>query len=781
MNVWMKLAITRILGFAALLTLAPFPGTVPHAASSAGVERPLSFHIREGNNDNYFLSAQSVACHLIVTGEANPRLLVNFPAGNSGIALWFDKNNPSNRALSLKLSGALSPLEDSTNGVRFRIDTGRKKVVITNFMLDSIRQVRNAGTMAQKEVETVHKALSRSPVTLLPSVSIHSRGGEEALVIERAVLKGGKYRVEILPGPGVQILKENNGALTLEGPCPVSFTVRCATPFTPLAPYDSEELFSPQALTFRDELKAHAAAPGAGEAAREKYERFNEALRNLRFLSFREKYCAGSWRFLTYFGRDTLISLMMLRPVLTPGAYCDGLASVLDRLSPHGSVAHEEDIGSWAEYRHGAETLKGKGMPTDPEMPIYDHKMVDDDFLLPVMAWSYLGDEAVAVEAKRAFLQRRGAQGEKNIVTLLRNGECILRSSSPFAMSLCTALSGSFETLVRIGMDEKVGNWRDSEEGLGRGIYPGDVNIELVPLGLSALDAFLRSKICGREELVQAAAAANLPLMSSVLKGEKGRNPGEMARVWGAARRLFVVSLTADEVRSRLGAYMEGGLSGDERRFFMDMPVEGSITVRDFVHGRRVPPSLAGGLRFYALSLNADGTPVEVENSDLAFSLFMALPSPEELSMLLPLLELPYPLGLYTDVGILVANPALSRDRVHWRTLGRKAYHGTVIWSWQVYMIELGLVRQIERFVKSGEHPDLVARMKKVQKRIIGARERAGALANSELWSFAVENGALKPAAFGAEEGADDESNAVQLWSTVFPAVIMEEKRMEGR
>jgi len=96
-------------------------------------------------------------------------------------------------------------------------------------------------------------------------------------------------------------------------------------------------------------------------------------------------------------------------------------------------------------------------------------------------------------------------------------------------------------------------------------------------------------------------------------------------------------------------------------------------------------------------------------------------------------------------------------------------------------MIELGLVRQIERYAKSGKHPELVAQMKRTLASISAARERAGALANSELWSFAVEKGAMIPAAFGAEEGADDESNAVQLWSTVFPAVIMEEKRMEGK
>src|SRR5438552_345756 len=38
----------------------------------------------------------------------------------------------------------------------------------------------------------------------------------------------------------------------------------------------------------------------------------------LAFLSYEEKLLAGSWRFLTYFGRDTLLSLRLLMPALRP-------------------------------------------------------------------------------------------------------------------------------------------------------------------------------------------------------------------------------------------------------------------------------------------------------------------------------------------------------------------------------------------------------------------------------------------------------------------------------
>ncbi|MGV8118856.1 MAG: hypothetical protein AB2L14_03730 [Candidatus Xenobiia bacterium LiM19] len=48
-------------------------------------------------------------------------------------------------------------------------------------------------------------------------------------------------------------------------------------------------------------------------------------------------------------------------------------------------MAHEEDIGTWAELRR-IEAFVYFGTPfvvTNAEKPIYDYKMVDDDFLFP--------------------------------------------------------------------------------------------------------------------------------------------------------------------------------------------------------------------------------------------------------------------------------------------------------------------------------------------------------------------------------------------------------------
>ena len=104
----------------------------------------------------------------------------------------------------------------------------------------------------------------------------------------------------------------------------------------------------------------------------------------LSFLTYQDKFLAGSWRFNTYFGRDTLISALLLAPVLEPQAVESAIASVLDRLAPNGEVAHEEDIGEFAVLRNMRE---GRGRVATP---VYDYGMVDDDFLLASLAASWM-------------------------------------------------------------------------------------------------------------------------------------------------------------------------------------------------------------------------------------------------------------------------------------------------------------------------------------------------------------------------------------------------------
>jgi hypothetical protein len=120
-----------------------------------------------------------------------------------------------------------------------------------------------------------------------------------------------------------------------------------------------------------------------------------------------------------------------------------------------------------------------------------------------------------------------------------------------------------------------------------------------------------------------------------------------------------------------------------------------------------------------------------------------------------------------TDIGMLVANPAYAGRDV-WSRFGNNAYHGTVVWAWQQAVMAAGLDRQLAR-------RDLPAatrgRLLDAQTRLWRAICAAGAMRTSELWSWSYADGRYRVEPFGAEGAHEDESNAAQLWSTVFLAL----------
>src|SRR4030095_16541136 len=69
-----------------------FAGAILAAACVATDAAPatLRFSAPEGRVLNEFYRQGAVAAHLVLTSGSAPRLVIAFPAGNSGAAVWFD-------------------------------------------------------------------------------------------------------------------------------------------------------------------------------------------------------------------------------------------------------------------------------------------------------------------------------------------------------------------------------------------------------------------------------------------------------------------------------------------------------------------------------------------------------------------------------------------------------------------------------------------------------------------------------------------------------------------
>jgi hypothetical protein len=175
----------------------------------------------------------------------------------------------------------------------------------------------------------------------------------------------------------------------------------------------------------------------------------------------------------------------------------------------------------------------------------------------------------------------------------------------------------------------------------------------------------------------------------------------------------------------------------------------------------------SGPLSFHALSLSASGEPIPVMNSDEGFMLLFGDPKPEELGRLVSALMRPFPAGLMTGVGMVVANPVFCTPALQ-KLFSRNAYHGTVVWSWQQALFAAGLARQLERHDLA---PGVRANLVKAQQTLWSAIEATRSMQNAELWSWSYGAGRYQLRPFGSAAADVDESNAAQLWSTVYLAV----------
>ena len=640
----------------------------------------LAYQIREGQNLNAFVRDRAVAAHLLLRSGEDPRIVVAFPAGNSGVGLWFGHLRT---AATWRLDQPPLPmtLHDAKGrmlyGVRAVATIAAPRLEVRQAVLSNVRLLRDYQALG-----TVPAAVVVAPSTVGATLTYARDRADGA--------PGYRLSLTVLAGhlDGTTIVAGADGRIRL------ALTAASGDP--PLTPLGGAAL-----------LNAAAADDPAARNA-------------LTFLSYREKFLAGSWRFNTYFGRDTLMSLRLLLPVLQPQAVEAGLGAVLARLAPDGEAAHEEGLSEFALLEH-QRLGDGKG-----DAPTFDYGMVDTSLMLAPVAAAYLLDRPDGRARARTFMATRF--GDTTAAALMvRNARFVVAAGAAFARDPIVA------NLVPLKGQRLTGQWRDSDEGLGRGRFAYDINAVWLPAALEAIAALTRA---GLFDAVLTPADRTALAPAAV-----------MAVVWRAkAPPLFAVTTINADARRAVAAY---------------------------AHNVGVSPTSAlaalgsDDLSYHALSLAADGTPVPVINSDDGFALLFADPAPADLDRAVTAVMRPFPAGLMTDVGLLVANPVLAPPAVQAR-FSRNAYHGTVVWSWQQALFAAGLERQLRR---ADLPPAVRAHLQVAQATLWRAITATRQFGSSELWSWAFADGRYTVAPFGASGADVDESNAAQLWSTVYLAV----------
>ena len=740
--------------------------------ASKMLDIPPTFSLVTGEQEDIFVSNANFSSHIVMTNGTCARILINFPSGNSCIALFLNSSKGEKIILKIFQEPHIFSA-NSYNGVSLGIESNSSQLLLKEYGLDSVRVIRD-GIVAEEKNRRIFAKYNKVPSNWVkPEVNIENQS--KTLTLTRTTLDEKHHyllKINLLNGKVITKGGKTFKFIT-ESKAPLKFQLKAAIDFPPLTPLSVEEIITPSAKQFIQELLV--------KGKKDEYQKSIQALRNLSALTYKDKFIAGSWRFMTYFGRDTILGILMLKNILTPRAFEIAIQSVLDRLSPDGEVAHEEDIGEQATRRRVREFNKlfGKGLTreaqsilttTPLDKPIYDYKMIDDDFMLPILATSYIKDKT----KKRNFWEYNNG-GEKNITKLLKNWNYILKQTLPLVES---GKKGKklIPYLIHLKEGELAGDWRDSNTGLGGGIYPGSVNIDLVNNSLKAISIFIKSGLYTKEELKSISKQNKLEYLNKILKEESLLEKFSLS--WGQVRTLYKVTLTPTEIRNKLSLYISHHpLPPKEKEALLSTPLqEGGYTVKKFIENNEIPPLLKDGISFYALSLTKDGEPVKVINSDFCFTLFLGEPKPEEIKEILKIINLPYPVGLYSSAGIFTANPIYSDNHKHWHTLDRRAYHGTVVWGWQMAMLEKGLIKQLNKYSTSKKEKELVKQLKSTLSKIFELEKNIGTLTSAELWSYRIKDGRFYPSPYGQDKGEVTESNAFQLWSSIYPAVIMDAK-----
>ena len=583
-------------------------------------------------------------------------------------------------------------------------------------------------------------------------------------------------------------------SIRANGNRPIRFTVRVMTDAPALTPLGREQIFNAAFLRFLADAKARAErtpqpgrvapVPGSVTSPSSYYRQLERDVRGTELLSSKEKLMAGLPNYATYFGRDMMMTSLMMQPVWTDAMAEFVIASALRKLGPMGDVSHEEALGGQAirensseynahmsEYfrlvrrgnRAAADTAlaNARAFLLDLQKVRENYHMRDDEFQLPIVAARYLANSAVTAARKKAFLMDSSDGRGPRIGLLMKELALVATLAAPYAREPVV------ENLIASPRLDSTHwrsiSWRDSNAGYANGRFEMDINAIWAPRAIQSIGEILTA--------LKSVGFSNAQVTALALGSPSGSPLGELARDsaffeqalqnWRSAGRHFVVSFTPEEIRSRVAAKLQW-LPAEERAYWQGVL---SSTGAD-----RQP------LEFLAISLDSAGRPIPVVNTDPATGLYLRNATDTTSSALAAVtrdvraIMRPYPVGLFVDrLGPLVANDAYATRSV-WESFRADTYHSPrVVWGREVNLVLLGLANQITGATDAAGRPRdpsltaYVTEMRDALRRANAAVEASG-LKHNELWSYEIVGGVLKPIRYGA-------STDVQLWNVTDLAV----------
>ena len=620
---------------------------------------------------------------------------------------------------------------------------------------------------------------------LQPDIITTGAFGPRSVTATKTTLDGkNTLQLEILPDPRDASLVVNLPVVQVRALTnrPIRLTVRVTTDGPALEALSRDQIFNTPFLRFLNDARVAAGRVSSNSrAARDvatvsRYRLLERDVRGTELLSSKQKLMAGLPNYATYFGRDMMMTSLMMQPVWTDAMPEFVIGSALRKLGPEGDVSHEEALGGQAirenagEYNaHMTEYFRLRGrsstaadtalrnaraLLTNLQTVRENYHMRDDEFQLPVVVARYLTNPAVTAARKRAFLMDATDGRGPRLNLLLKELGLVATLAAPYARD--PVVQNLIASPRLDATHWRSISWRDSNAGYANGRFAMDINAIWVPQALRSISDILTSLRTIGFTSQQLSSRLPSGFGGSVLADfmRDSTSLGRAIQNWSGAVNHFVVTLTPEQIRPAVQQKL-AWLPASERAYWANV----LATTR----------SDSSAMSFLAISLDSTGKPIPVVNTDPATWLLLrdaSDVSPAAVSGVrrdVGAIVRSYPVGLFAaGLGPFVANDAYAPPSV-WEAFKADTYHSPrVVWGREVNLILLGLANQINA-APAGTSKEYVDEMRAALRRVYDAIEASG-LKHNELWSFEIENGTLKPIRYGA-------STDVQLWNVTDLAV----------
>src|SRR5690606_33819452 len=176
------------------------------AAAVKGAARlPLRFSVTEGLIQNEFFRDGEIAAHLVLTSGPAPRLVVAFPAGNSGTALWFDAASGSFPWLPhAEVAGAHRNVKEGTlRGVSAELEASGGPITIGHAIMSSVRVIRDYGYTGETPAEVMVPPQVKAKTITWQRPRLDGEAGYYlSIELLRGSISGDSENIRLLPDAG---------------------------------------------------------------------------------------------------------------------------------------------------------------------------------------------------------------------------------------------------------------------------------------------------------------------------------------------------------------------------------------------------------------------------------------------------------------------------------------------------------------------------------------------------------------------------------------------------